>query len=384
MTRTAADAPPPASAAWRPGDPPGRRRFVELFTHEPLALEAGGQLGPITVAYESWGRPDPQRAVLLTHGVTGDSHAVGPAMPGHPMAGWWEAVIGPGRGLDTDRFWVVCANSLGGCQGTTGPASPGPGGRPWGARFPRITIRDQVAVQAALADALGVARWSAVIGPSMGAMAALEWAVDLPDRVAASIPIGCGAAASAEQIALGAIQVSAIRNDGNFNGGDYYGAPDGHGPHRGLGLARRVGHLSYRSEAEMQTRFGREPQVQEDPLAGGRYAIESYLDHHANKLARRFDANSYITLTEAMAHHDVGRGRGGVGPALAGVRAATTAVGIDSDRLYPLYQQHEIVEHVPDATLEVVRSIHGHDGFLVESEQLDKILARALEGTEAG
>jgi homoserine O-acetyltransferase len=281
--------------------------------------------------------------------------------------------------VDTDRFFVVCPNVLGGCQGTTGPASIGPDGRPHGSRFPVVTIRDQVVVEAALADVLCIGRWAAVVGGSMGGMRVLEWAVSFPDRVSTAVVIGCGATASAEQIALCSLQIRAIRADPKFRDGDYYDAFAGDGPHVGLSIARGIGQISYRTEAELDIRFGRGHQGDENPLAGGRYAIESYLEYHGDKLARRFDANSYVVLSEAMNHHDVGRGRGGVEAALARIDAEVTVAGISSDRLYPLRVQHELAELIPrSSAVEVIESISGHDGFLVETEAVGKVIARAL------
>jgi homoserine O-acetyltransferase len=240
-------------------------------------------------------------------------------------------------------------------------------------------VRDQVAVEVALADALGVARWALVVGGSMGGMRALEWAVHAPERVERCAVIACGAASTAEQIALCAVQAAAIRLDPGFAGGDYYDAPVGMGPARGLGVARRLGHISYRSEAELARRFGRAAQGDEDPLHGGRYGVESYLDHHALKLARRFDANSYLTLSRAMDHHDVGRDRGGAAAALARVTARTTVAGVDSDRLYPLRLQQELVQLLPGRPpLRIISSAAGHDGFLIEADQIDKVVATAL------
>lgn len=371
----------PATGAWRPGDEPGRRRFATVFETRPHVLEAGGRLSDVTIAYETWGELDASRtnAVLVLHALTGDSHAAGPAGPGHRQEGWWDTVVGPGKAIDTDRFFVVCPNVLGGCQGTTGPASLAPDGKPYASRFPVVTIRDQVVAEAALADGLGIERWSAVIGGSMGGMRVLEWAVGFPDRVASAVVIACGATASAEQIALCSLQVRAIRADPRFRGGEYYDAPPGDGPHAGMALARGIGQVSYRSELELEERFGRGHQGDEVPLAGGRYAIESYLEYQGEKLARRFDANSYVVLSEAMNHHDVGRGRGGLGTALARITADVTVAGISSDRLYPLRLQHELAELVPHCSgVEVIESISGHDGFLVEHEAVGKVIARAL------
>jgi homoserine O-acetyltransferase/O-succinyltransferase len=370
------------SGVWWPGDEPGQRRFVTLFSGEPLTLEGGGSLAPVTVAYETWGSrsPNGDNAVLVEHALTGDSHAAGPAGPGHIGTGWWDSLIGPGAPIDTNRWWVICPNTLGGCQGTTGPVSPAPDGSPWGSRFPVVTIKDQVSVEAALADALGIERWAAVVGGSMGGMRALEWAVGFPDRVERLIVLACGPAASAEQIGLGAVQAQAIRLDPEFNGGDYYDGESGEGPRRGLGLARRIGQISYRSELELATRFGRSVQPGEDPLDGGRYAIESYLDHHAGKLGRRFDANSYLVLSRAMDHHDVGRGRGGAERALALVQARSTVAAIDSDRLYPPRLQEEIAGLLPDRPrVALIHSMHGHDGFLIEAQQVGSVILAALD-----
>jgi len=356
-------APPPATAAWREGDSPGRRRFRALGA---LDLVAGGVLPDVTVAYETWGALNPGRdnAILVEHALTGDAHA-------GPDGGWWDGLIGPGRAVDTDRWFVVCANVLGGCQGTTGPASPAPDGGPWGSRFPRVGIRDQVAVEALLADALGIPVWAAVLGGSMGGMRALEWAVGLPSRVSAVLLLACPAAASADQIAWAAPQLAAIRADPMWNGGDYHSAETG--PHVGLGVARRIAHTTYRSGAELQDRFGRAR------AADGRFAVESYLDHHADKLSRRFDAGSYVVLTEAMNDHDVGEGRGGVAAALSSVTARAVVAGVDSDRLYPLAQQEELAAGITGADgVRVITSSSGHDGFLTEIPQLAGLVKELL------
>ena len=344
-------------------------------------LEAGGRIEQVTVAYETWGAlaDDASNAVLVLHALTGDSHAVGPAGPGHRQPGWWGGMIGPGAPIDTDRWFVVCPNVLGGCQGTTGPASDAPDGRPYGSRFPRLTIRDQVVTEAALADHLGIDAWGAVIGGSMGGMRALEWAVGFPERVQRAVIVAAGAKATAEQIGLCSVQLRAIRADPEWRGGDYYDAPAGGGPHRGMSIARGIGQVSYRSELELEQRFGRDHQGDERPLEGGRYAVESYLEYQGAKLAERFDANSYLVLTEAMNHHDVGRGRGGVAEALQRVHADVSIAGISSDRLYPLRLQYELAELIPTATgVTVIESLSGHDGFLVESDAVGRVITRAL------
>lgn len=376
------DGPPPATAAWREGVPVAWRRFEDVGS---LDLELGGRITGIRVAYETFGEPRRDasgsitNAVLVLHALTGDAHVAGPDAPGQLTGGWWGDLVGPGAGLDTDDWFVVCPNVLGGCSGTTGPSSPAADGNPWGSRWPRITIRDQVAVEALLADRLGIGTWAAVVGGSMGAMRALEWLVTYPDRVGAALVLAAGAAAHADQIALYSTQVAAVRSDPNWRGGDFYDALPGEGPHAGLGLARKIGHLSYRTEAEMETRFGARPQEGEEPFRGGRFAVESYLDHHAEKLARRFDAGSYVSLTEAMNTHDVGRNRGGVAAALSRITAPVVVAGLASDRLYPPRLQQELAELIPTAKpLRLIESPYGHDGFLIEVDAVGELVRQAL------
>ncbi len=371
--------PIPASGAWREGDEVGRRRFAHLG---PLPLEAGGRLPSVTLAYETWGTLNAQadNAVLVDHALTGDSHVTGDAGPGHATAGWWRDMVGPGRPIDTDRWFVVAPNVLGGCQGSTGPSSPAPDGTPWGSRFPYVTVRDQVAAEAELADQLGVGSWALVIGPSMGGHRALEWATALPHRVRRVAAIATTAQTSGDQIAWAHSQLAAIRSDPKFRGGDYYGAGEDDGPHLGLGIARQIAHTTYRSAAELDERFGRLPQGGEEPLGGGgRFAVQSYLDHHAGKLARRFDANSYVVLTESMLTHDLGRDRGGVASALAGISAQVLSIAVDTDRLFLPEQAYRIAAGVPDGRYRVLRSAYGHDGFLIEFDQLGPIVADFLE-----
>lgn len=335
-------------------------------------------LPEVRIAYETWGEPAPGggNAVLVLHALTGDSHVTGPVEPGHSTPGWWDGLVGPGRLLDPARHWIICPNVLGGCQGTTGPASLAPDGRPWGSRWPRTTVRDQVEVERRLAAALGVDRWHLVLGGSMGGMRALEWAVSAPDRVAALGVVASTGEASADQIGFSATQIAAIRADPAWAGGDYHDAPAGGGPHAGLGIARRIAHLTYRSAAELDIRFARRGQDALDPLDGGRWQVESYLDHHGDKLAHRFDAGSYVALTEAMNGHELGRDRGGLEAALGQITADTVVVGVDSDRLYPLAQQERLVAGIKGAgELAVVRSPYGHDAFLIESGQLAEALA---------
>ncbi|OJX73912.1 homoserine O-acetyltransferase [Leifsonia sp. 71-9] len=371
---------PPASGAWKETDPPAGRRFAGIG---PFSFESGESLPYVRVAYETWGELSPtgDNAVLVLHALTGDAHAVGPSGPGQPTAGWWSGIIGPGKAIDTDRWFVVVPNMLGGCQGTTGPASIAPDGAEWGPRFPFTTIRDQVNAQAAFADVLGIDRWAAVVGGSMGGMQALEWAVSFPERVERLAVLAAPPFSTADQIALNSVQIEAVRTDPLHRGGVYYDAGDGDGPHQGLALARRMALLNYRSPSELNARFERTWQSGISPLGGGgRFAVESYLDFHGNKFTRRFDANSYITLVQAMNSHDVGRDRGGVAAALSRVTARTLVLGVDSDRLFPVEGQEVIASHLPD-TIDgrvpvVIRSDFGHDGFLIEDDAVSEHLRR--------
>lgn len=380
MSRLTAQDLPPVTGAWREGDPVGSRHFAHLG---PLELESGDKLDDVVLAYETWGTFTGSNAVLVLHALTGDSHVVGETGPGHASPGWWGDVVGPGRAIDTDRFFVVAANILGGCQGSTGPSSLAPDGAPYGSRFPDLTVRDQVAAEVALADELGIRRWHGVIGGSAGGMRALEWAIEHPRRVERLFLLATSAWASAEQVALSTTQQAAITHDAAFHGGDYYAHP--RGPVAGLELARRIAHISYRSEHELAERFGRD--LEPDDVDGRpQFSVAAYLEHHGVKLARRFDANSYLVLTRAMDTHDVGRGRGGVEQALRRITARTVVAGIDSDRLYPVSQQQALAEQIPGARrLDVVNSLHGHDGFLVEHEQVGALASRLLgrSGTSA-
>ncbi|MGA0893862.1 MAG: homoserine O-acetyltransferase MetX [Ilumatobacteraceae bacterium] len=380
----------PATGAWMPGQPAGSRRFFVIPPERPLALDTGATLRGVTIAYETWGTlsPNADNAVLLCHAWTGDSHAAGPAEEGHPTPGWWEGLIGPGAAVDTDRWFVVCSNVLGGCQGSTGPASAHPDdGRPYGSRFPVVTVRDMVRAQARLADHLGIRRWHSVIGGSMGGMQVLEWAITFPDRVRTIVPIATCAYSTPQQIAWGAIGRRAVRLDPRWRGGDYYDAADGDGPAEGLAIARMVAQVTFRSDNVFTDRFGRE-------LADGatehdgfglwqRFEVERYLDYHGDKLARRFDTNSYLIIGKAMDLHDVGRGRSGLGAAMARISSPALVMGISSDILYPTYQQRHIDEVLRSNGTESqyveIDSPHGHDAFLIDLDQVGAPIERFLD-----
>jgi homoserine O-acetyltransferase len=382
--------PLPVTGAWRPGDEVGHRRFVQFAHDRPFALDTGVALHDVTVAYETWGRLDPDagNAVLVCHAWTGDSHAAGPAGRGHPGEGWWDDIIGPGKAIDTDRWFVVCVNVLGGCQGSTGPASPHPDdGLPYGSRFPVVTIRDMVRAQARLANELGIDVWHSVVGGSMGGMQVLEWAITFPQRVRSIVPIATCAQATAQQIAWGAIGRRSIRLDPAWNGGDYYDAEPGHGPTEGLAVARMVAQVTFRSDNVFTDRFGRE-------LADGnklngrldlwqRFEVERYLDHHGEKLIRRFDTNSYLIIGKAMDLHDVARGRGGLQSAMSRIRVPALTMGIWSDMLYPAYQQrqiHSLLAGNGNANEYVeIDSPHGHDAFLINFDLVGDPIAKFLD-----
>jgi len=344
-----------------------------------IKLERGGRLDDVLIACQRWGEPNADRdnVVLVLHALTGDSHLTGPTGPEHPSPGWWGSMVGPGAPLDTDEWCVLATNVLGGCRGTTGPSSTAADGRPYGSRFPVITIRDQVSAEVAFADALGIDRVAAVIGGSMGGMRALEWVIGHHDRVGAALVLASGARATADQIGIQTAQVRAITGDPQWNGGDYHGGP---GPDTGMGLARRIAHLTYRSETELDRRFGNDPQAGEDPTRGGRWAVQSYLDHQADKLTRRFDAGTYVTLTEAMNTHDVGRDRGGLGPALGSIRRPVVVGGIESDRLYPIRLQEQLDAAIRTSTgLRRLPSEFGHDGFLLETGAVGELIRETLD-----
>lgn len=370
VLRPAADAADPA------GD-----GILRVASIGPLDLETGGVLSEVQLAYETWGRlnSDASNAVLVQHALTGSSHV---ARGESEEDGWWDDLVGPGRTVDTDRYFVVSVNMLGGCYGSTGPGSLAPDGTPWGSRFPFVTIRDSVRAEALLADLLGIGRWHSVLGGSMGGARALEWALVFPERVERCAVIACTAASSAEQIAFAQAQLQAIRLDPAYRDGDYY---DGPHPDGGLGIARRIAHITYRSELELDVRFGRAAQGDEQPLGAvlpterGRYRVESYLDHQADKLVDRFDANSYVVLTEALMSHDAARGRGSLEEALGRATARFFVAAVDSDRLYFPVQSERLAAGLPgEVPVHTISSPIGHDAFLTQIHQVGAALRAAF------
>lgn len=384
--------PYPSSGGWHEGDPVGHRQFHRFAHERPFSLEGGSSLHDVTIAYETWGtlNSDASNAILVCHAWTGDSHVSGPAGPGHATPGWWEGVVGPGHAIDTNKYFVVCSNVLGGCQGSTGPSSLHPvDGKPYARRFPVVTIRDMVRAQASLADALGVKQWRAVVGGSMGGMQALEWAITYPTRVRALAAIATTMEASAQQIAWGAIGRRALLMDPAYNDGDYYDAPEDDGPWTGLSIARMIAQVTFRTDSKFNEKFGRRLKDQHFGPDGidlfSRFDVEGYLDHHGDKLVRRFDANSYLYIGKAMDLHDVGRGRGGTDEAMARIKAPTLTLSIDSDILYPAYQQEKIQDSLRNNDSRnrhvEINSVEGHDGFLLETIAVGHHLSAFLADT---
>ncbi len=327
-------------------------RWITL--EEPVNLECGASLERVTVAYRTWGRLSPagDNAVVICHALTGSADA----------DLWWGDLIGPGRALDPERDFIVCANILGSCYGTTGPTSPrGEKDARWGPDFPPITIRDMVSVQRRLLDTLGVRRIRLVIGGSLGGMQALEWAL-LDSRVASVVTIAASARHSAWCIAQSEAQRAAIAADPLWRGGRY--RPE-NPPASGLAAARMMAMCCYRAPASFEDRFGRTARP------GGDFQICDWLRHHGGELVERFDANAYVTLTRAMDRHDVGRNRGGVERALEAIDFPALVVSVDSDGLYPPSEQHELARLIPGAELHTLHSPHGHDGFLIEAAELE-------------
>ncbi|MFD6060945.1 homoserine O-acetyltransferase MetX [Rhodococcus wratislaviensis] len=350
-----------------------------------LELESGTVIPSVSLAVQRWGELSPNRdnVVLVEHALTGDSHVTGPVTDEHPSPGWWTGMVGPGAPIDTDEWCVIATNVLGGCRGTTGPGSIAEDGRPWGSRFPEISIRDQVAAEKKFTDLLGIDKLASVVGGSMGGMRALEWAVTYPDQVASALVLAVGARATADQIGTQTTQIAAITSDPDWQGGDYHGT--GRIPRAGLRIARRIAHLTYRSESELDSRFANSPQDGEDPWRGGRYSVESYLQHQADKLVGRFDPSTYVLLSEAMNRHDVGRGRGGIAAALGKITAPVIVGGVDSDRLYPIRLQEDLANDIPTCDgLRVLNSRDGHDGFLTEAAAVAKLLSETMQLARTG
>ena len=352
-----------------------------------LVLESGEKLGPITLVYETYGNLDKDRAnaILVFHALSGDAHAAG-YHEGDDRPGWWDNMIGPGRAFDTDKYFVICSNIIGGCRGSTGPASENPvTGRPYGLDFPVITVRDMVDAQAELVDHLGIEKLLCVTGGSMGGMQALQWAVSYPERVRSAIPIATTARHSPQQIAFNEVGRQAIMADLNWNNGDYYGRTP---PTRGLSVARMVGHITYMSDESMAEKFGRRFQ---DHEKGDKFEpdfeVEGYLQYRGDNFVKRFDANSYLYITKALDYFDLDNGKG-LENVLRGVRTKLLVIAFKSDWLYPAYQSREIVRACKlagvDATYCELNSSYGHDAFLLETGEQEYLVKHFLSNISEG
>ena len=356
---------------WRFGEPPNE-----------LELRSGQKLGPIDVAYETYGELDEGRdnAVLICPALSGDAHVAGWHSPEDPKPGWWDVMVGPGKPIDTDRFFVICANCIGGCKGTTGPSSINPAtGKPYGLGFPMVTIADMVKVQHALVtQCIGLDKLLCVTGGSMGGMQVLQWAINHPDMVESAIPIASTSQLNAQGIAFDEVGRQAIYSDPNWNQGNYYSAPS---PDRGLAVARMVGHITYLSDRSMHEKFGRRLQDRDTvgfDFGPPDFQVESYLRHQGDSFVQRFDANSYLYITKAMDYFDLVADYGSLIEAFRGVKSRFLVISYSGDWLFPTYQSKDIVRALHangvKASFCEIEFDYGHDAFLLEDAELAEIM----------
>ncbi len=362
-----------------------RKPLVErqyyTFAHQPheMALDCGEKLGPITLAYETWGSLNAQKnnAILIHHAFSGDSHVAGYLKEDDERPGWWDNMVGPGKPIDTDKYFVICSNILGSCVGSTGPSSPNPvTGKPYGLSFPMVTIKDMVRAQKELVDHLGIEKLLSVIGGSVGGMQVLRWCVEYPEMVHSAIPLATTIRHSAQAIAFNEVARQAIMADPDWNHGDYY---NGSGPTHGLAVARMIGHVTYLSDGAMREKFGR--RLYRDTLSFGfdsDFQVESYLHHQGKKFVNRFDANSLLYITKAADYFDLDRGDGSllVNEGLANV--TFLVVSFSSDWLYPTYQSKALVsvlkKNGSDVSFCEIEAQGGHDAFLLPNERLNGLI----------
>lgn len=370
---------------------PGSVGIVETqyftFADHPseLDLECGRKLGPITLAYETYGKmnADKTNCILVCHALTGDSHAAGTHAGEEKSLGWWDTMIGPGKAFDTDKYFVVCSNIIGGCKGSTGPKSIDPEtGKPYALNFPMVTIPDMVQAQKALIDHLGIKQLMCAVGGSMGGMQVLQWAVSYPDMVRMAIPIATTARLSPQAIAFDAVGRQAIMVDPNWNDGNYYGCDT---PSGGLSIARMIGHITYLSDKSMTSKFGRNLQDKVNPDYDfvTEFQVESYLNYKGDSFVKRFDANSYLYITKAMDYFDLAQPSGELRKSFKGVKSAFLVVSFSSDWLFPSYMSKEIVSALRRNNVDVsyaeIQSDYGHDAFLLEVDALSRLIENFLE-----
>ncbi|MDX9973613.1 MAG: homoserine O-acetyltransferase [FCB group bacterium] len=363
------------------------KSFTFAESPNEMELDCGRTLGPITLAYETYGtlNADGSNAILVLHALSGDAHAAGYHTTLDKKPGWWDSMIGPGKGFDTNKYFVICSNCLGGCQGSTGPCSIDPAtGKPYGLRFPIITIGDMVRAQLQLINHLGVDKLLTVTGGSMGGMQALEWATRYPDRVQSAMVIASTPLLSPQAIAFDAVGRHAIQADHEFKKGDYYGTEP---PNTGLMIARMLGHITYLSEASMRLKFGRALRSTTEYRYdfSSEFSVETYLDYQGEQFVNRFDANSYLYITKAIDYFNIAEAYGSLDNAMARVQGKMLIVSFSSDWLYPPYQSQMVVDALrrekKDVTYCNIHSDYGHDAFLLEFETQKKIFAAFLEHT---
>ena len=362
-----------------------------LFEESPLTLQCGATLSPVTVAYETYGELNEQRdnAVFVCHALTGDAHAAGRHGPDDTKGGWWEGFIGPGKGVDTNRYFVICANVLGGCQGTTGPGSINPAtGQRFCLDFPFLTVSDIVSVHSELVRSLGVDRLLAVVGGSLGGMQVLDWAVRFPNQMNGCVVLASATKLAAQGIAFNAVGRRAIHSDPGFNNGEYY---ETDGPRYGLALARMVAHITYLSEDSIELKFGRRLQDSDrfafDMEKETEFQIESYLHYQGKRFVQRFDANSYLYLTRAMDYFDLAEGYETLADAVQNVQARFLVASYDTDWLFPSSQSRELVSALlqtgKHASFLELPCPFGHDSFLIDLDPLTELVAPFLQQTQA-
>jgi homoserine O-acetyltransferase len=362
------------------------REFSFASPPDELLLDSGEKLGPVTLAYETYGTLNDSKsnAILVMHALSGDAHAAG-LHAGETSPGWWDDMIGPGKGLDTDKYFVICSNVIGGCKGSTGPSSTDPRtGKPYALSFPSITIKDMVEAQRRLIDHLKIGKLLSVVGGSMGGMQALQWVVSYPDRIRSAIPIATTLKHAPQQIAFDEVGRQAVMADVNWRDGDYYGRAL---PARGLAVARMVGHITYMSDTSMAEKFGRQQKSDEHPSKfGADFEVEGYLRYRGDNFVKRFDANSYLYITKAMDRFDLLSSKK-LSEVFKGVNAKILIIAFKSDWLYPTYQSQEILKACKlsgvNATFCEINSTYGHDAFLLEVDEETHLLKHFLEGVPA-
>ena len=348
---------------------------------DELTLESGEKLGPITLTYETYGTLNKEKnnALLVLHALSGDSHAA-------DQNGWWENLIGPGKGVDTDKYFVICSNVIGGCKGSTGPASINPlSGKPYGLSFPLISIHDMVEAQRRLVDFLGIENLLSVVGGSMGGMQVLQWMVSYPKRIRSAIPIATTLKHTPQQIAFNEVGRQAVMSDPDWKKGDYYGCSS---PAKGLALARMIGHITYMSDVSMTEKFGRRTRQDKEPFKfSADFEVEGYLHYRGDNFVKRFDANSYLYLTKAIDNFNLLNGHG-IANIFEGLKAKVLVLAFKSDWLYPIYQSQEIVKACKLSGVEAsyceINSTYGHDAFLLEITKETQLIESFLKAVSNG